>query len=54
MREHIIACFKCSSQVGLSMFSHRNKAGRIVGWIFSCQKCFPKVAGQKLKMVIQK
>lgn len=44
-------CIACGSPENLVMVPHR-RAGNMVGWVFVCLNCFPKVAGVRLDIQI--
>ena len=47
-RKYTISCIRCGSENDLEMVAHRNKSGRMVGWIFTCRTCFEFVEGREL------
>ncbi len=46
--QYTVHCLHCLSVTDLSMFPHR-KAGKIVGFIFSCTDCLPFVGGGQIE-----
>lgn len=46
-RNFIVSCYLCQADVSLQMVPHR-KDGVLVGWIFACSECAPKLYGSEL------
>ena len=50
--EYTCACVICGTQKNLMMFSHRNKMGSIVGWLFCCDKDKEKIIDKKARVLV--
>lgn len=46
-RTFTASCYLCQTDASLQMIPHR-KDGCLVGWIFSCAECAPKLYGAEL------
>jgi hypothetical protein len=47
--ENQVRCHQCGNENQLVMVAHRDKFGGVVGWIFVCQECFPKIEGREFE-----
>ena len=50
VRAFTASCYRCGTTNNLEMVPHR-KDERLVGWIFSCHDCAPKVYGGEVSVV---
>ena len=48
MEEYIIYCILCKTDKRLCMIPHKDNNVKIVGWIFTCPSCQPKIAAKSL------
>lgn len=46
-----VSCILCGAIEHLCMTAHRNKDGKMVGWVFACSECQPKVADKFLHLL---
>ena len=49
---YFMGCYECGTTKSLMMISHRNVKdnSKIVGWLFVCSKCFPKLQDHLLQI----
>lgn len=43
-----IACIGCGIEMHLQMIPQRDSEGIMVGWVFSCESCRPKIIGRHI------
>jgi len=49
-----LACYGCGgTTMQMCMMSHRDKNGKIVGWLFSCENCFDDLRSNELEIKIK-
>lgn len=51
MNDYKMRCCKCGIDKGLQAVAHRNKKGFMVGWLFSCVKCFDEIKNGEVQVV---
>jgi hypothetical protein len=51
---YTLACYQChEGKKLLMMVAHRNVNNDVIGFLYVCKDCFPKVAGKNLKTQIK-
>lgn len=54
MKQYEVCCYCCGSVADITMVAHRCKNNEsIVGWLFVCTKCYPKLSGRHLTVKIE-
>lgn len=49
---YFCACASCGVKSGLEMLAHHDsETGKMTGWLFTCERCMPALAGSKLVFV---
>ena len=51
-RTFTASCYLCQTDTGLQMLPHR-KEGYLVGWIFACETCAPRLFDAELTSVLK-
>ena len=50
--EYHAHCIICGRKDSLMMLAHRVD-NKMVGWVYSCSICFPKLAGRSLELQVE-